>query len=103
LPNDKLKFILKSITHKYVPKELVDRPKKGFALPIVELFRNEFIDYLNFYLNEKDLAEHNLFSIKRISFYKEKFIKGDNFYANKLWAILMFQMWYKNWIDGESK
>ena len=47
MPNDNLKYILKSITHKYVPKELVDRPKKGFALPIVELFREEFIDYLN--------------------------------------------------------
>ncbi len=100
--NDNLKIILKTITHKYVPKELVDRPKKGFALPVVELFRSEFVDYLNEYLNEKELALHNLFSIEMISSYKKKFINGDNFYANKLWALLMFQMWYKIWIDGKS-
>ena len=49
------KYLLKKITHKYIPVKLLDRPKTGFGLPVYEWFKNDLRDYLFYYINENVL------------------------------------------------
>jgi asparagine synthase (glutamine-hydrolysing) len=46
--NGNKKYLLKQICHKYVPKELMDRNKMGFGIPIVEWFEQEIFDMISF-------------------------------------------------------
>lgn len=50
--NGDKKWLLKQITHKYIPKEMMDRPKMGFGVPIIDWFRDELPEYFMIYLNK---------------------------------------------------
>ena len=96
--NGNKKWILKHITHKYLPKELMDRPKMGFAVPINEWFKDELKDYFLFYLNEDRLNKEGLFNSKEVVKQRDKYFYGDRENIQRLWFILMFEMWYERWM-----
>lgn len=92
------KRILRDIVYDYVPKELLDRPKMGFAIPIGKWLTNELKDLVETHLNEQLIKEQNIFNWTYIRNIKESFYKGKMEYDAKLWYILMFQMWYARWM-----
>jgi hypothetical protein len=55
--NGSKKYILKEIVHQYIPKEMMDRPKMGFAIPIANWMTNELRDYVESFINEKNIKE----------------------------------------------
>ena len=90
------KYILKEITHKYLPKEIMLRPKMGFSIPVFEWFKDELKEYFETYLNKKSLKETG-FNYEYINQMKKSYYNG---YGNphKLWLVLMYQMWREKWI-----
>ncbi len=93
------KYLLKKIVHDYVPKELMNRPKMGFGVPVFDWLRNDLKYYAEEYMNEEDFAKHGLFKIDKIEMIKKNFLAGDKNYDSLFWYLLMFQMWYKMWMD----
>jgi len=96
--NSNKKWILKHITHKYLPKELMDRPKMGFSVPINEWFKDELKDYFLLYLNEDRLNKEGLFNSKEVIRQRDKYFNGHRENIQRLWFILMFEMWYERWM-----
>lgn len=92
------KYLLKQITHKYLPKELMDRPKMGFGVPIVEWFSDELKHYLDYYFDPSLLEKQGLFNVDLLIKMKEQYLGGRKHYMRKLWTILVFQMWYERWV-----
>jgi len=92
------KYILKEIVHDYIPKELMERPKMGFAIPIKNWLANELKDHLEEYLDEKLLKEQGIFNVGFVTKLKHDFLAGKKEYELKIWYLLMFQMWYKKWM-----
>ena len=104
LPNDYKyhngikKHIIREIVHNYIPKEKMDRPKMGFAIPLAAWMNNELKDMVNSYINEKSIKEQGLFNWEAVSRLKTAFFSGKSEYDFKLWYLLMFQMWYERWM-----
>ena len=96
--NGEKKFILKEIVHQYIPKEMMDRPKMGFAIPIASWMQNELKNHVEEYLSESKINNQGLFNWSAISDLKTKFFKGKKELDSKLWYLLMFQMWYERWM-----
>ena len=94
------KRILREITHDYIPKELLDRPKMGFAIPIAKWLKNELRDHVEEYLNEDRIEKQRIFNWEFITKLKMDFYKGRKEYDSKLWYFLMFQMWYERWMEN---
>ena len=94
------KYILKKILYKYVPKELLERPKQGFAIPIDSWLKNDLKHIFQNYLSEKNIKEQNIFDEKYVKKNLDKYLSGklDSAYAYKFWFLLMFQMWYERWM-----
>jgi asparagine synthase (glutamine-hydrolysing) len=92
------KYLLKEITHKYVPKELLDRPKTGFGIPVYEWLRSDLKEQLFFYINEEQLRKHNYINIKEALRMRDNFMAGKKGYEVKIWLIIMFQMWWDRWM-----
>ena len=95
------KLILKKILNEYLPKNMIDRPKMGFGIPLDKLLRKFFHNKLEMYLNSNKVKEQNLFNVE---YYKVLWNEHKNYKRNwqfLLWNFLMFQMWFECW--GEKK
>lgn len=93
------KYILREITHQYIPKELLNRPKMGFAIPIAKWLTNELRPFLETYINEERIKKQELFNWKFVSKLKSDFLNGKKEFDVKIWYLLMFQMWYEKWME----
>jgi len=94
------KYLLKQLTYEYVPKELLDRPKKGFGVPLkkwVQTVLKPEIDRVS----EKELLDRQgIFDYEGLNRLKEVQAKtGKTLYAHILWGFYVFQMWYNEYIE----
>lgn len=93
------KYILREIVHQYIPKELMDRPKMGFAIPIGTWMQNDLKYLVEEYISESRINQQGLFNWQEVSKLKADFLNGKKEYEMKMWYLLMFQMWYEKWMD----
>jgi asparagine synthase (glutamine-hydrolysing) len=92
------KYILREIVHKYVPKELMDRPKMGFAIPIGSWLANELKEQVRYYLDENRVKQQGLLNHRFTAKIVSQFFSGKKELTTKLWYLLMHQMWYEKWM-----
>lgn len=93
------KWLLKQVVHKYIPKELMERPKRPFIAPLMVWFREDLKEQLNYYLSEAALNKTGVFSHQPIIALRDAYLKGDKVNYQKLWQVLMFQLWYDRWVE----
>jgi asparagine synthase (glutamine-hydrolysing) len=93
------KWLLKQIVHKYIPKELMERPKRPFIAPLMVWFREDLKEQLRYYLSEKCLAVSGVFAPEPIIKLREDYLAGKKVNYQKLWQVVMFQLWYDRWIQ----
>jgi asparagine synthase (glutamine-hydrolysing) len=104
LPNDykyhdgNKKYILKQIVYKYIPKEMMQRRKMGFGIPVEKWLSHELRSLVEEYLSEKYLDNHGLFKKETIQKLLSSFLNGKTELHLKIWYLLMFQMWYHKWM-----
>ena len=91
------KYITREIVYKYIPKELMDRPKMGFGIPVQDWLLNELKPLVEAHLSENAL-KHGLFSRDEVLKLKNDFFNGRKDKYLKVWYLLMFQMWYQRWM-----
>ena len=96
--NGTKKYLLKTIAHKYIPKELLDRPKTGFGLPVYEWLKTDMKDLLFNYINEDQLSKHDFINAGNAIKLRDEFIAGKNNNETQIWLLLMFQMWWNRWM-----
>lgn len=98
--NGNKKFIIKEIVHKYIPKEMMDRPKMGFGIPIANWLEKELKPFVDRYFDEAFIQKQNIFNNEEVQRIKSSFYNGKKERAEKIWFLLMFQMWYDKWMNN---
>lgn len=99
------KYILKELLYEYLPKELVDRPKQGFGVPISDWLRGEFKYLIDNYLSDEYIISQNIFKIEDIRKIKKIFFNSKNKIYKGLvvdkviWNIIIFQLWYSKYLN----
>jgi asparagine synthase (glutamine-hydrolysing) len=91
--NGQTKWALRQVLHRYVPAELVERPKMGFGVPIDLWLRGPLREWAEDLLAPHSLARHSLFSVKLIREKWEEHVSGARNWQYLLWPVLMFQAW----------
>lgn len=100
--NRNKKFILKEIVHKYLPKEMMDRPKMGFGIPLANWLQNDLKKYVNQYFDKDFVTKQNIFDVLEIQRIKKAFYEDKTERADIIWYILMFQLWYDRWMNNNE-
>jgi len=93
------KWMLKEIVHRYIPKELMERPKRPFIAPLMVWFKEELKEQLRYYLSEKSLSATGVFDHAPIIRLRDEYLAGKKVNYQKLWQVLIFQLWYDRWIQ----
>ena len=92
------KWLLKQVVHKYIPKELMERPKRPFIAPLMVWFKDDLKEQLKYYLSERCLSITGVFDHSPIIRLRDEYLAGRKVNYQKLWQVLIFQLWYNRWI-----
>jgi asparagine synthase (glutamine-hydrolysing) len=91
------KHLLKRILHRYVPRELVDRPKQGFGIPLENWLRRDLKQLVEEYLAEDRIRRAGLFDVATVRETVDDFYAGRAARSTPLWFLLCFEMWREQW------
>lgn len=97
------KWPLKQVMYKYLPKELMDRPKMGFGVPIHEWLRYELKEWCQDLLSFDRLKRQGIYNPIVVNETLEKHIECEENNAAKLWDLLMVQAWFDAEPSRESR
>jgi asparagine synthase (glutamine-hydrolysing) len=92
------KRILKDIVYDYIPKQIMDRPKAGFSVPIDFWLENELSYLIDENLNEKALTVSGLFNVPFVLEIVKSYKNNSLHYKTLIWKLIVFQMWYFKWL-----
>jgi asparagine synthase (glutamine-hydrolysing) len=87
------KWLLRQIAYKYVPRSLLERPKKGFDVPIGEWLRGPLKEWANDLLDPSSLGRAGLLNPAPIAAKWHEHQAGKRNWQHSLWNVLMFQAW----------
>ena len=91
------KWILRQVLYRYVPRELVERPKMGFGVPIGAWLRGPLRDWAEAYLDHSKLAREGFLNAVLIRQKWNEHLSGRRDWQQFLWSTLMFQAWRERW------
>ena len=91
------KYLLKQVMKDKLPDNIINRPKKGFGLPIAKWVTNELKDFTFDLLNEKDIKKQGIFNYPEIKNILNEHMDKKVDHRKKIWTLLMFQQWYKQY------
>ena len=94
--NKQAKYLARQILYKHIPQAMIDKPKAGFQIPLVDWMINDLKPMVNKYLDVARL-DAEIFNVVEVLAIKHAFYAGDYVKVNTLWFILMFQMWREKW------
>lgn len=95
---DTQKRILKDYVHKHIPKRIMEAPKRGFSVPVLEWLKGDLAYLIDDYINPHALKDSEVFHVNGVMRLVKDFKRGRLHYEPLIWKILMFQMWHRRWM-----
>jgi asparagine synthase (glutamine-hydrolysing) len=97
------KHLLRKILYKHVPREILERPKQGFGVPLSSWLRGELAPLVSEYLDPARIRDAGLLDpdavARAVSNFREGGAANDRVDTQKLWYLLAFEMWREKWMQ----
>jgi len=91
------KRLLKELMRDKIPNQIIDRPKKGFGIPVSLWLRNELKETMENYLSEERIKKEGLFDYSYIAKLKKEHLAKKKNHRKLLWNLMIFEMWRENY------
>ncbi|MFQ3675655.1 MAG: asparagine synthase (glutamine-hydrolyzing) [Endomicrobiia bacterium] len=98
LKNKEMKYLLKKVMKKILPKEILYQKKMGFMIPLSRWLREESSDLLEDYLNISTIKNRGIFQHETVSWMIKQHLKGKYNFADQIWAMLVLEEWNRKFM-----
>jgi len=92
------KYLLKETMRGKLPPDIIDRPKKGFGIPVSLWLKNELKDLCNDLLSKDTIESQGLFDYAYVDKLKQNHFKGRQNNRKELWNLMVFQLWRSHFL-----
>jgi asparagine synthase (glutamine-hydrolysing) len=100
----KQKYIFTKLAQKIgVPKKVLDRPKQGFALPLLHWMRNELKDLMVSVLQDSSTLQRGYFNPHGVRRLLDEHFHGRRDHSARIWRFLMFELWHRNFLANVGR
>ncbi|MFP4314139.1 MAG: asparagine synthase (glutamine-hydrolyzing) [Alphaproteobacteria bacterium] len=96
--NGKGKWLLREVLARHVPRDLFERPKQGFAVPVGDWLRDDLKDWAETLLDEQSMQTDDILNTDAVQKIWEEHKAGRGNNDQRLWTVLMFQSWKEKWL-----
>lgn len=93
------KRILKDLMRDKIPNDIIDRPKKGFGIPVSMWLRNELKDLKEELLSESRIKKQGIFDHTYINKLKKEHDNKSVNHRKLLWNLMVFQLWFDRYLS----
>ncbi|HNU01164.1 MAG TPA: asparagine synthase (glutamine-hydrolyzing) [Acidobacteriota bacterium] len=93
------KILVDTFCH-FLPLSVRKRRKMGFGVPIIQWLRGPLRELAYDTLTSQRAIQRGIFNKSTVSAMLDDHIQGRQDYAGKLWALLILELWYREWIDN---
>jgi asparagine synthase (glutamine-hydrolysing) len=95
------KWVLRELAaRRGLPRDLVDRRKQGFGVPIGDWFRHELRGWLTDVLLDGRTRERGYFRDGAVGALVDEHLSGRQAHTTRLWNLLMLELWHREWVDA---
>ena len=95
------KHLLKQAMRKRLPAGIVERPKKGFGVPVAAWLKGDLRELLTDELSADRLRRQGIFQPAEVERLTTEHLDGRRDHRKQLWTLLMFQLWHRTWLDRQ--
>ena len=92
------KVVLRKVLEKYVPREMIDRPKKGFSVPVAEWIRGPLRGWAEDLIQKTRTQHGAILNADVIGDKWQEHLSGRRDHSELLWPVLMFESWAQKWM-----
>ena len=92
------KSILKDIAHKHIPKDLLDRPKHGFSVPIEDWLKHDFKDLVLDTISDRAINKTGIFNKEIINKNINDYYSGSKIGQKFIWTLFVYFQWQDRWL-----
>jgi asparagine synthase (glutamine-hydrolysing) len=96
------KYLLREVSRRWLPPEVIDRPKKGFPVPVSNWFRGEARPFVRDLLAPSSLRRRGLFEPAYVTRLLDEHERGFANHGSLIWGLLGVEIWHRLFIDAAS-
>lgn len=89
------KYLLKKVAERYIPKEIIYRPKSGFGAPVREWITNDMRQMIESRLSADSIHQQGIFDYKQVKELIERNSRGEIDASYNIWALLAIDSWMR--------
>ena len=94
------KYIFKKAFEPYLPQDILYRKKQGFSVPLDRWFRNDLRDLVQDTLLSSHALQRGFFAPEYVTTMWKQHLSGHRNFGTNLWALLMFELWFRRFMEG---
>jgi asparagine synthase (glutamine-hydrolysing) len=96
------KYLLKEVMRKYLPSDILSRPKHGFTMPLGQWLKGPLREMVEDCLSSSVIRQRGLFNAEFTHILWSEHASGQADHSHRLWMLLMFELWHRQYLDHSS-
>jgi asparagine synthase (glutamine-hydrolysing) len=99
IQGNRRKHLLKELAFRLVPRELLDRPKQGFGVPIGHWFRGSMREVFGDVLRSTSARQRDYFNAPFVDRILDEHLTGQRDHSLRLWQLVVFELWHRQYVN----